>query len=197
MQEIGRVMRSAPGKDSALWLCHSGNVERFALDTFDVWEHGAGPLDDAEKRDAKPRERNRQEREKVVCPECSGALRGNICMACGWERPARSGVVTLEGELQAFDMSAPAIEARDGLRAECLADPRKVWDAALAHTLPRARRGEEAARKWAYGIWRGVYPSAKLPRGWFGAPLPALVDPGAAALVEREVKRFRKRRRAA
>lgn len=196
MQEIGRVMRSHSGKTKALWLDHSGNIERFALDMFDVWENGAGDLSQAEKRDTKPRERDQQVREKVVCPDCSGALRGNTCMCCGWEKPARSGIVAVDGELQAFDPSALGLTARAGLRAECLKDPRTVWDAALAYCLDNKPRDEEKARKWAYGIFRGVYPDAKLPRGWYDAGRKAF-DPAAYSLVEREVKRFRKTKRQA
>lgn len=197
MQEIGRVMRSAPGKGKALWLCHSGNVERFAGDMFDVWANGAGELDAAEKRDSKPRERNQQTRQQVVCPECSGAMRGPVCICCGWERPARSGVVAVEGELHAFDASLFTLPAREGLRAECIKDPRKVWDAALVYCFERSRKGEDHARKWAYGAWRGIYPNAKLPRGWYDAKPPAIWDGGAYALIEREQQRFRKNHRRA
>lgn len=197
MQEIGRVMRSAPGKDKALWLDHSGNVERFAGDMFDVWANGAGELDAAEKRDSKPRERNQQIRQQVVCPECSGAMRGPVCICCGWERPARSGIVAVDGELQAFDASRFTLPAREGLRAECIKDPRKVWDAALVYCFERSRKGEDHARKWAYGAWRGIYPNAKLPRGWYDAKPPAIWDGGAYALIEREQQRFRKNHRRA
>ena len=194
MQEMGRVMRphAESGKDKALWLDHSGNVERFALDVYDVWEHGAGDLDTSEKLDSKPRQRNQQTREKVVCPECSGALRGNTCMGCGWEKPARSNVVVKDGDLQAFDMAAAAMQPRDGLRAECLNEPRRVWDAALRHTTTSTRKGEEHARRWAYGVFRGVYPNNNLPAGWFHAPINLATDLHADALVEREIRRFRK-----
>ncbi len=193
MQEIGRVMRSHPGKDKALWLDHSGNIERFALDMFDVWQNGAGDLSQAEKRDATPRKRDQQTREKSVCPECSGALRGNLCMACGWEKPARSGIVAVDGSLQEFQ----APPARDGLRADCLSDPRAVWDGCLAYALDH-HRDEDKARRWAYGIWRGIYPDAKLPRGWYDASRRPC-DQKAYALAGREVARFRKsnQRRAA
>jgi superfamily II DNA or RNA helicase len=194
MQEIGRVMRThaESGKDKALWLDHSGNVERFALDVYEVWEHGAGDLDKSEKRDSKPRERNEQTREKVVCPECSGALRGNTCMACGWERPARSDVVVKDGELQAFDMATAAMQPRAGLRADCLKEPRRIWEAALRYTMASTRKGEDHARRWAYGVFRGVYPNNKLPAGWFHSPVNPALDPHADSLVEREIKRFRK-----
>lgn len=196
MQEIGRVMRPCPGKEKALWLDHSGNIERFALEMFDVWENGAGDLSKSEKRDSAPRKRDEAEREQRVCPECSGALRGNICMACGWERPARSGIVAVEGSLQEFSPEALGLTPRAGLRAECLKDPRKVWDAALAYCLDHCSRDDEKARRWAYGVWRGIFPDAKLPRGWYDASR-RMADQNAYALVEREVKRFRNQRRAA
>ena len=199
MQEIGRIMRTHPTKDKALWLDHSGNVERFAVDMFDVWENGVGEIDKASKRDSKPRDRDDATREKVVCPECSGALRGNTCMACGWEKPARSGIHHVDGELHEFNPQNMGMEPRAGLRAECLKDPRSVWLAALAFTSERTRKGEDHARRWAYGVFRGVYPNNKLPFGWFDAPIPRSFDPNAYALVEREVARFRKnsKRRAA
>lgn len=190
MQEIGRVMRSHPGKSKALWLDHSGNIERFALDMFDVWENGAGDLDKAAQRDKTPRKRDEQTRDKAVCPECSGALRDNSCMVCGWDRPARSGIVAVDGELREFRPEALGLTARSGLRAECLGDPRAVWDGALRYAMDHAR-DPARVRKWAYGIWRGVYPGAKLPLGWYDAQ-PGAFDASAYALAEREVKRFRK-----
>ena len=196
MQEIGRVMRAAPGKQKALWLDHCGNIERFAADMFDVWQHGAGHLSEAQKHDATPRRRDEQTREKAVCPECSGALRGNICLACGWERPARSGIVAVDGALVAFDTSGYRPAHRDGLRAAILANPRAVWDAALVYTHERQKDAEKA-RRWSYAVWRGIYPGAALPRGWYHAAVPATSQSEAYALIDRETRRFRQKRRAA
>lgn len=190
MQEIGRVMRIHPDKDMALWLDHSGNIERFALDMFDVWENGAGELDASTKQDSKARERNEQVREKVVCPECSGGMRGPTCTACGWERPARSGIHAVEGEMHEFSLP-DAMQPRAGLRAEVLKEPRKVWEGCLAFTMERSRKGEEHARRWAMGIWRGIYPNNWPARNW-GETAPSVVDPSAYALAQREVERFRK-----
>lgn len=190
MQEIGRVMRSHPGKSKALWLDHSGNIERFAVDMFDVWENGVGDLSHAEKRDSIARKREPQEREKVVCPECSGALRGNLCTACGWEKPARSGIVAVDGELREFNAPRNLMEPRKGLRAKCVDDPRAVWNAALNYCMERSRDAVKA-RKWAYGAFRGIYPGSKLPFGWYDMA-PVAPMPDAYALIEREVKRYRK-----
>ena len=130
-------------------------------------------------------------REKVVCPECSGALRGTTCTACGWQRPERSTIQTVEGELRAFSFSAIADKLRPGLRAECAKEPRKVWDAALAYCTERSR-DETKARKWAYAMWRDIYQGEKLPSGWFDASIRPY-DPNAYALIDRETRRYRKK----
>jgi DNA repair protein RadD len=194
LQEIGRVMRPHGEGKVALWLDHSGNVERFAIDMIDVWDNGAGELDSASRQDSKARERDKTTREKAVCPECSGAMRGTSCMCCGWERPARSGIVAVDGTLREFN--AAAYQARDGLRADCLGNPKAVWLAALAYCMERRPHDEDKARRWAAGIWYGIYPGAKLGFGWYNAA-PAMADPAAYALVDREVRRFRKKGRAA
>lgn len=192
MQEIGRVMRRPEdGNGLKLWLDHSGNIERFAVDMFDVWDNGPGELSNATKRDAAPRGRSEQTREKVVCPECSGALRGNTCMSCGWERPARSHIHAVEGELREFDRETLGLQARPSLRAECVRDPRRMWDAALAFCTERSR-DETKARKWAYALWRDIYQGAKLPGGWFNSSIRSF-DPNAYALIDRETRRYRKK----
>jgi superfamily II DNA or RNA helicase len=195
MQEIGRVMRPSPGKDAALWLDHAGNIERFALDMFDIWQNGVGELSQAIRRDSVARERTKEQRAKAVCPECSGAIRDNTCMACGWQRPVRSGVQAVQGEMTAYQ-PADALQAREGLRAECLRDPRKVWHATLRYTTDNCRN-EDTARRWAYKVWAGIYSGAKLPVGWYKDSIPTVCDLNAYGLIGREVKRYRKTARAA
>lgn len=199
LQEIGRIMRPIIGGDKkAIWLDHSGNIERFALDMWDVWDNGAGEMSDAQERDAKPRKREEGQRQKAACPMCSGALRGNTCLCCGWERPARSGIVAVDGEMQEFSPGAVTMQPRDGLRADCLKDPKSVYQAALRFGMDNARHGDVVrVRKQAYAIWRGVYPTAKPPGGWYDMPIPNIADQAAYALVGREVQRFRKSSRRA
>jgi hypothetical protein len=86
-----------------------------------------------------------------------------------------------------------AYQPRKGLRAACLSDPRKVWHTALAYCQSHTRKGETSARKWAYGIWRGIYPGSSLPFGLYDSPCDqSSVREDAWGLVEREVTRFRK-----
>lgn len=205
VQELGRVMRIAPGKDFALWLDHSGNCISFADDVADLYENGVESLSSACAGDSKVREPDQNIRRERFCVDCGFQMepRQDVCGSCGWQRPQRGEIEIVDGTLHDIDLYASRkIEARSGLRAECLADPRGVWNAALVYTMAAGRRDEEASRKWAYGIWAGIYPGSKLPRGLFDArPDGQAVTQQQWALIEREIARFRrskpKRKRAA
>jgi hypothetical protein len=203
IQELGRVMRIAPGKEFGLWLDHSGNSISFAEDTAWLYEHGVKSLSDAQKRDSEAREPKERVKAKHFCGDCGLQLEPAVfaCQVCGWERPKRGEIQTVEGELIDFEVSMKAaFQPRQGLRAECLKDPRSVWNAALAYCFANSRYGAERARKWAYGIWAGIYPGSKLPYGLFELTCNSnAVSPDEWSLIEREVKRFRKKstRRAA
>lgn len=198
IQEMGRVMRASPGKTYGLWLCHSNNSISFAEDTAWLFEHGVDSLSDAAKRDSTPREPSEVMRKKHFCPECGTQVVLGVCPSCGWERPAQaSGVRVVQGELIDFEISTKeAFQPRAGLRAECLSRaqaPLNIWNAAVAYCEAHTRKGPDAARKWAFGIWKGVFPGAKLPRGLYDAPSdPDRVQVDEWSLIEREINRFRK-----
>ncbi|MEM8555702.1 MAG: DEAD/DEAH box helicase family protein, partial [Pseudomonadota bacterium] len=190
LQEIGRIMRTHPSKQMALWLCHSGNIARFAPDMWDIWENGVTSLSKAAKKDSEARSNDDVAREKAVCPECGGGLRHLTCRECGWEKPARSSIITVEGTLQEYSR-AETFQARDGLKAKCLNDPHAVWRAALAWCGTRAKGGETGARKWAFKTWKSIYPTGKLGRGAWDLPIPQEHEVGSDALglIQREQKR--------
>lgn len=194
IQEMGRVMRPAPDKSYGLWLCHSNNSIAFADDTAWLYENGVDSLSDAQKRDSTVREPTEAVRKKHFCPTCGTQVIAGVCPGCGWEQPQRGEIKIVQGELIDIEISTKeAFQPRPGLRADCLSKPRAIWNAALTYCMANSRRGEEAARKWAYGVWAGIYPGAKLPRGLFDAPSRAdLVQLDEWGLIEREVKRFRK-----
>lgn len=201
IQEMGRVMRIAPDKEFGLWLDHSGNSIAFAEDTAWLFEYGVDNLSDAAKRDSEVREPTEKTRKERFCGECGMQMDpgSSTCKSCGWERPQRGEIQIVQGELIDFDIStAGAFAPRQGLRAECLRNPRAIWNAALAYTLSNSRHGEDRARRWAYGIWAGIYPGAKLPYGLFDAPCRhEAVQPDEFSLIDREVRRFRKNSRRA
>lgn len=196
IQEMGRVMRIAPGKEYGLWLDHSGNSIAFAEDTAWLFEYGVDSLSDAAKRDSVVREPSEKIRRERFCGECGMQMQAgsSVCPSCGWEKPHRSEIQVVQGELIDFEISTKeAFQPRPGLRAECLKDPRAIWNAALSYTLANSRHGEDRARRWGYGIWAGIYPGSKLPRGLYDAPCAFdKVRADEYSLIEREVRRFRK-----
>lgn len=203
IQELGRVMRVSPGKDFGLWLDHSGNCISFADDTAWLYEHGVDSLSDAQKRDSEAREPVERQKVKHFCGECSHQMEPtlSVCQICGWERPKRGEIQVVEGQLIDLEVSMKtAFQPRAGLRADCLKSPLGIWNAALCYCFSKTRKGDNAARKWAYGIWSGIYPGSNLPYGhYYAACNQKTLREDEWGLIEREVKRFRKQnvRRAA
>lgn len=102
IQQMGRVMRGAEGKEFAVWLDHSGNYLRFKEDWDSVYESGVNELDDGREKTKK--EKTQKEKEAAKCPKC-GALWGgdDTCAHCGYVRQSRSLVREVAGELHELE----------------------------------------------------------------------------------------------
>jgi DNA repair protein RadD len=100
VQQMGRVMRSHPGKDFALWLDHSGNYLRFQEDWDDIYENGVHKLDDGREKTKK--EKTDKEKEAAKCPKCSRVWPGatDTCPSCGYVRQRRNEVTAVPGEME-------------------------------------------------------------------------------------------------
>jgi superfamily II DNA or RNA helicase len=100
VQQMGRVMRPYEGKKFGVWLDHSGNYLRFRKDWDKLFDEGVTELqsESAEKAKKEPTEK---EKKDAKCPACSvlWTWGGNVCGACGYEKPIRS-VASVPGELQ-------------------------------------------------------------------------------------------------
>ena len=94
-QQIGRILRPAPGKSHALILDHVDNVGRFGLpDEPRTWSLAGAPDRRTALTDDAPSVR--------VCPRCFAAqVSGRrLCQHCGFDFPVESRVVKqAEGEL--------------------------------------------------------------------------------------------------
>lgn len=100
IQQMGRVMRGAPGKEFGVWLDHSGNYIRFREDWEDIYFNGVDKLDDGKEKAKK--EKSDKEKEAAKCPAC-GALwpsGSDTCSHCGHVRQRRSMVESVPGEMQ-------------------------------------------------------------------------------------------------
>lgn len=109
IQQMGRVMRSHPGKEFALWLDHSGNYLRFRDDWDDVYENGVSELDDGKEKAKK--EPTEQEKKDAKCPKCSHfwPRMADTCPCCGHVRERRNVVSAVPGEMQELGESSAAL----------------------------------------------------------------------------------------
>ncbi|WP_165786261.1 DEAD/DEAH box helicase family protein [Methylomonas sp. Kb3] len=99
VQQLGRTMRSFPGKDFALWIDHSGNFLRFKDDWEALYYNGVHELDDGAEKPK--REPTKEEKEAAKCHKC-GELWGpkDVCQHCGAIRIRRNAVIAVAGAME-------------------------------------------------------------------------------------------------
>jgi hypothetical protein len=169
IQQLGRAMRSHPGKEFALWLDHAGNVLRFLDDTQEIFENGVGDLSTKEY-DAKVRkEKTEKEKTNAKCSACGFVHTQRICPACGHERKsARSTVENTSGKLvEVSSKKAPKLKAH-----EWQADRKRVWGE-LCYIGYEIKRSDQLAEKFALAQYRniyGVWPEQKYSTSLFVEP---------------------------
>ncbi len=137
-QQIGRILRPAPGKEYAIVMDHVGNLERHGLPTEEIeWT-----LDGKQKR-AKPMPLKQ-------CPACyvSVAVHVAACPACGFVWPVKSKpreVEQIAGELVEVTVSAKLAASAD----------RKARIAAARSYAELAKLAVEFkyAPGWAWHVW--------------------------------------------
>jgi len=142
LQQVGRVLRPALGKQQALILDHVGNVHRHGFpDDLREWSLADGVRRAAGK--AAPTVR--------TCPQCYAAFKpAPICPCCGHEQPiARPRIMRqVDGELQELH--------RESVRQRIAERVTKRREQQAARTLPdllalAKRRGYSPG--WAYRLW--------------------------------------------
>lgn len=102
IQQMGRVMRGAPSKSEAIWLCHSGNYLRFRQDWDDVYENGVHSL--VEGKEKTKKEPSKEEKEDSKCPSCAMLWeRGwKSCGHCGFMVERHVMVESVPGRMEAL-----------------------------------------------------------------------------------------------
>jgi len=202
IQQIGRVMRPAPGKTKALVIDHTGNAMRFLDDTVDFWDRGVDELNDGAEKDRKPRELTEKERKERACPRCKAvfAVSTDVCPSCGWQRPPKaSGVQVVAGQVHQLDMSKSGLGSTRKFEFEThpiLKDPVFAHRCFVAWATERKRGDEAAGRRWAAGLFKGVYERWP-PRSFDSFPLaPDLNTFEVESFCRREMARFARARAA-
>lgn len=138
LQQCGRVLRPAPGKEYALLLDHVGNCQRFGLPIEQrEWEL---TNDVIKRKKTAPGIR--------VCPKCFAAspARASVCVECGvaFEVKPRQNVEEREGEL--VELTATEIAAKRERQRQGMAT--------LAQ-LKEIERIKKYKPGWAQHVWEG------------------------------------------
>ena len=154
VQQIGRIMRTHPGKEQAIWLDHSGNYLRFRDQWDNLCANGVQELDDgAEKPKPEPSDK---EKTAAKCPRCSALwpAHSDTCAHCGLVRERKSSVVEVAGEMR-------EIGARQKAEKYSPEYKRDFYAQLLGYAL--ARGNNPGSAYYRYKAKFGVGPSMSKP----------------------------------
>lgn len=187
IQQLGRVMRPAPGKSFGLWLDHAGNYLRFYEDTMDVFENGMDRLDEGE-HDAKVRkEPTAKDKSEIACA-CGYVLAPHMqkCPACGREIKRRNLIETIPGEMVEVNGAISKLP-------EWMRQREPVWFQLCAWASVKKPFDSEAARKLAlakFRSWYNDWPS----RSWGFRPQATPPSPEFLRRIQHDNIAFARRR---
>jgi superfamily II DNA or RNA helicase len=144
VQRAGRIMRTSPGKERAIYLDHAGNVRRHGFAEDIIPEE----LDDGTKR-FKERNQVKEKKEPKVkqCPQCYQEMVGIRCK-CGYEVPMKERLQTDNQELQKIT-KATKEDKSEWLGQFQLYAAQKRYQAGYASHLYRQK----------FGVWPKVQPT--------------------------------------
>lgn len=162
IQMLGRVLRTAEGKDDALILDHAGNCVRFWADMQAYMDEGWHELDDGKPKENAKAEK--KEREPMKCPRCAHVHDARpMCPMCGHEYPKRSAIEHRPGtlsELTGFE--AGSSDDRQSFYSQLLqyADARGWSEGAAAHKY------RERYKTWPTGLTKAREPVSRKTADW-------------------------------
>lgn len=149
IQQMGRVMRTAPGKTFGLWLDHSGNALRFMGDTADIFESGCSELDDGKRESKGRKEPTPKERNDVRC-SCGYVMLGfeTVCPGCGKVRHRASQITHLPGQMVELD-------GKKANRTHTWEQKESFFAGLKTYGLERGYKPGWAANQYRerYGVW--------------------------------------------
>lgn len=148
IQQLGRVMRRAPGKEFGLWLDHCGNVLRFKEDTDDIFANGLSSLDSSEKDAVARKEPSEKEKKQMSC-SCGYVFPHfmPVCPACGNERKKPSEVEVVDGTMEEVEVKTPSF----------MRDRKAVWRQLVEFSLQRKKGDISAAQRFAKAQYKQLY----------------------------------------
>jgi superfamily II DNA or RNA helicase len=111
LQQIGRVLRPAPGKERAIVIDHVGNVAQCKAG---VWTLNHGRAEDDREWSLEGAAKKEKAERVARCEECLAIIAPGtrICPECGHEKQAteRKGIEQVEGDLEEVPNAMPMAE---------------------------------------------------------------------------------------
>ena len=151
IQQMGRGMRTADGKEYCLYLDHAGNMAGWYEDVSEIWANGVDRLPDPKKKRKTRREGH--ERGEVTCYGCGLVLPPGAvgCPYCGAVRGrgGRTGATTVPGRMREE-------VTRSGSK-EWMEDEEWAWGQLSRLALEYKDGDVEAAQRGAAGYYKGLY----------------------------------------
>lgn len=189
IQQLGRAMRIAPGKDYALLLDHSNNWIRFDEDVQEFFESGIHTLRECDL-DSKVRKEPEEHGNASKCAFCGFMMMpaDQHCPACGKERPKRKNLVDAKaGELVEVDPSAKKEKEKAWMRDRAQVKS-EIWNFALE----RKNGDVEAARKFAKMQYKSIYNA--WPQCGFVGVQPKPTSPDVSGAIKHNLIAYFKRK---
>ena len=165
IQSVGRVLRVADGKTSAIVIDHGGNWHRFGSPNSDrVWDLTQSTYQASTEREKKQRNTEAEDHitEPTTCPKCQKVKLepGSACTSCGYASKGRSRmVIQSDGKLQ--EVTEP--EYKPYRRAKTQNEQMKqAWVQSYFANKKRGRTFGQAFGWFAKNNY-GMHPSADWP----------------------------------
>ena len=152
VQQAGRAMRAAPGKEFALWLDPARNCLRHRERLFGFWDRGIDELVPMDNKAGK----DNPDLKGAFCRECKAMMMGPVCGVCGWSRPrptsggrATNGAVYVDGKMISLDGrdTRRKITVTVGRKEYDLPSTTQIWRG-LCFMAREKGKDPRAAQKW-------------------------------------------------
>lgn len=151
VQDGGRCIRLAEGKDSALLLDHAGTCEALGLFT-DIHHEELDCRDPKEK--GQPFE-DKQAPKPLKCPHCNAMVRRGVqeCPICHGKMPTPKSPRHVDGEL--VKLEGGKIRARNNKREYTMAEKQAFYSGLLYIAQQRGKSEGVAAHRYRdkFGVW--------------------------------------------
>ena len=162
VQQLGRIMRTADGKDFGVWICHSGNFLGFQDEWDELYSCGLDELV-AGGREKERKKKTKEQKEAKKCPRCGSLWPAYslICSHCGMERIKPNTVENVAGVVEELD------ENHKSKSKATMQEKQDFYSQLLGYSRSKGFKDGWAANKYRekFGVWPKGIKDATAPLG--------------------------------